>query len=214
MSLKTTIKLGLATLVVPLTLTAYTSTTLVPILDAEGYAAYASTPAGSLPKAARAVLGPEHGMYTTNEHNVSVAGVLSADFLDSNVTGAGDMDYASVQGVTTVVDIDILNGLIKADALSAISNSILDGPTAESQAAGTSFDGLVVAGVPMASVAPNTTVPLPGVGDVTLNEQITGGDGVNSSSLTVNLIHVRLKNALGQQTGEIIIGSARSSVAR
>jgi hypothetical protein len=46
-----------------------------------------------------------------------------------------------------------------------------------------------------------------------LNEQIPSGDGVTSSGITVNLIHVVLQDALtGAQTGEIIVGSAASRV--
>ena len=54
---------------------------------------------------------------------------------------------------------------------------------------------------------------LPGVGYVVLNEQIPTGDGVTTSGITVNMIHVVLLDALtGVQTGEIIIGSASSAV--
>jgi hypothetical protein len=74
-------------------------------------------------------------------------------------------------------------------------------------------------------VAPNTNISLPGVGYVVLNEQIPTGDGVTSSGLTVNLIHVYLQSLTGggctllgclpgvlTTTGEIIVGSATSSV--
>jgi len=87
-----------------------------------------------------------------------------------------------------------------------------------------------VAGVPVTSgdgaVAPNTNIGLPGVGYVVLNEQIPSGDGVTSTGLTVNMIHVYLQNLVGgilnpltgqiiggslQTTGEIIVGSATSN---
>jgi len=70
---------------------------------------------------------------------------------------------------------------------------------------------------------------LPGVGYVVLNEQIPTGDGVTSSGLTVNMIHVYLQSITGgivdpltgqgiggitTTTGEIIVGSATSSVGR
>jgi len=75
-------------------------------------------------------------------------------------------------------------------------------------------------------VAPNTNISLPGVGYVVLNEQIPSGDGVSSSGLTVNMIHVYLQSVIGgvctplgclpgtvTKTGEIIVGSASSTVA-
>ncbi len=89
-------------------------------------------------------------------------------------------------------------------------------PTATSNALGSTLADLVVNGVRLTSgdgtVAPNTRVALPGVGYVVLNEQLPSGDGVHSSGLTVNLIHVVLQNALtGTRTGEIVVGSATSS---
>ena len=63
--------------------------------------------------------------------------------------------------------------------------------------------------------APNTRMDLPGVGYVVFNEQIPTGDGVTSSGITVNMIHVVLQQ-LGlfgyETTGEIIVGSASSGV--
>ena len=92
---------------------------------------------------------------------------------------------------------------------------------AVSNANGSTFENLVVAGVPVTfgdgAVAPNTNMDLPGVGYVVLNEQIPSGDGVTSSGMTVNMIHVYLQSAGGllggaTTTGEIIVGSASSSV--
>jgi hypothetical protein len=68
----------------------------------------------------------------------------------------------------------------------------------------TSFAGLTVLGNSVsASPPPNTTVPLPGVGTVTLNEQTsTVGQG-GTRSITVNAIHVHLAGALAN--GDIIV---------
>src|SRR2546428_124149 len=74
------------------------------------------------------------------------------------------------------------------------------------------------------AIAPNTRMDLPGVGYVVLNEQLPTGDGVRSSGLTVNLIHVYLQSLTGggctvlgcvpgvlTTTGEVIVGSATSN---
>ena len=73
---------------------------------------------------------------------------------------------------------------------------------------------LVVNGTPITTdLSPNTQIPLPGVGYVVLNEQARTGDGVATSGITVNMIHVVLQDALtGAKTGEIIVGAASSSV--
>ena len=73
----------------------------------------------------------------------------------------------------------------------------------------------------MSDPAPNTRVDLPGVGYAVLNEQSLTGDGVTTSGITVNMIHVVLQQpilgflgqVIGYQTvGNIIVGSATSSV--
>src|SRR2546429_8902620 len=76
------------------------------------------------------------------------------------------------------------------------------------------FTNLAIAGVGSLSgdspVTPNMNISLPGVGYVVLNEQIPSGDGVSSSGLTVNMIHVYLQNLVGgilnPLTGQIIGG--------
>ena len=115
---------------------------------------------------------------------------------------------------STLENVSLLSGLITADGVTALASSALSDGAASSNAEGSLLDNLVVNGTSISSdVAPNTRVDLPGVGYVVLNEQIPSGDGVTSSGLTVNMIHVVLLNALtGAQTGEIIVGSASSSV--
>src|SRR5256886_6704919 len=78
-----------------------------------------------------------------------------------------------------------------------------------------SFTNLAIAGVGSLSgdspLTPNMNISLPGVGYVVLNEQIPSGDGVSSSGLTVNMIHVYLQSLVGgilnPLTGQIIGGT-------
>jgi hypothetical protein len=76
----------------------------------------------------------------------------------------------------------------------------------------------VINGVPLGfgdfAAAPNTRIDLPGVGYVLLNEQSSVGDGLRTSGLSVNMIHVVLLDALtGAKTGDIIVGTASSSAS-
>ena len=124
----------------------------------------------------------------------------------------------------------ILNGLITADEVVANVMSSASEGGAFSSADGSTFTNLAIAGVGSLSgdspIAPNTNISLPGVGYVVLNEQIPSGDGVSSSGLTVNMIHVYMQSLIGggctplgcvpgvpTTAGEIIVGSATSSVA-
>ena len=92
-----------------------------------------------------------------------------------------------------------------------MASSTIDNSNAE----GSSLANLVVNGVQVSDPAPSTRMDLPGVGYVVFNEQIPTGDGVTSSGITVNMIHVVLQQ-LGlfgyETTGEIIVGSASSGV--
>jgi len=149
-----------------------------------------------------------------------VPGTLSSYFLNSMTSGEIGTAEAGAQSTATAANINILSGLITADEVIANVVSSRTASGAVSNADGSTFANLVVAGVPVTSgdapVAPNTNISLPGVGYVVLNEEIPSGDGVTSSGLTVNMIHVYLQSLVGgtlQSTGEIIVGSATSSVS-
>jgi hypothetical protein len=160
---------------------------------------------------------------------LNVAGALSSDFLNSITSGEIGTAEAGAQSTASAAAVNILNGLITADAVVANVMSSLTGSEAVSNTDGSTFTNLVIAGVASLSgdsnVAPNTNISLPGVGYVVLNEQIPTGDGVTSSGLTVNMIHVYLQSLTGgactplgclpgvvTTTGEIIVGSATSTV--
>jgi hypothetical protein len=195
----------------------------------QAYGTYVNTPAatsGQSPLAVLPALSGTDGAEADAEGSaLSVANTLSSDFLNAITSGALGTAETGAQSTASAADLNILNGLITADEVVAnvVSSSTANG--AVSNADGSTFANLVVAGVPITSgdapVAPNTNITLPGVGYVVLNEQIPTGDGVTSSGMTVNMIHVfeqtpilgLLGQVLGYQTlGEIIVGSATSSV--
>src|SRR2546429_6740404 len=201
----------------------------------EAYSTYVNTPLGSSAQSPMAVLpavsGTDGAEADAEGGAMSVAGALSSDFLNSITSGEIGAAESGAQSTASAASVNILNGLITADEVVAnvMSSVIQDG--AFSNADGSTFTNLVVAGVPItsgdAAVAPNTSTTLPGVGYVVLNEQIPSGDGVTSSGLTVNMIHVYLQSLTGAtcvlgvctpgaltNTGEIIVGSATSGVAR
>src|SRR5438874_12274187 len=201
----------------------------------QAYSTYVNTPRGYSGQSPLAVLpagsGTDGATADAEGSALNVAGGLSSDFLNSSTSGESGTAETGAQSTASAASVNILNGLITADEVVAnvMSSVIQDG--AFSNADGSTFTNLVVAGVPItsgdAAVAPNTSTTLPGVGYVVLNEQIPSGDGVTSSGLTVNMIHVYLQSLTGgtcvlgvctpgalTNTGEIIVGSATSGVAR
>jgi hypothetical protein len=154
---------------------------------------------------------PADGGYAVGETQAfGVANTVEARWLTAMTTGSVSdaSEPASAQTVSEAENISILNGLVRADNITAIASSFASGGGARSNADGSGFVNLVVNGTRITTdVAPNTRVDLPLVGYVILNEQVRSGDGVNSTGITVNMVHVRLLNG-----GEIIVGSASSSV--
>ena len=165
-------------------------------------------------QAPSAVLPAGGTMAQDQASNVAIADMVTAQDAFAIVTGDGT-DASDAVSSATLESVSILNGLITADGIVAMASSTVDGTGANSNAEGSSLANLVVNGVQVSDPAPNTRMDLPGVGYVVFNEQIPTGDGVTSSGITVNMIHVVLQQ-LGlfgyETTGEIIVGSASSGV--
>jgi len=115
-----------------------------------------------------------------------------------------------------------VNGLCTAFATAIISqaNSSSGGRISSSDAQGTSLLGFSVGGMSVGdNPPPNTTILVPGIGSVTLNEQTCDGGGVppcsgtTSSGIRVRAIHVIVDNpnALGVPQGaDVIVGEAHA----
>lgn len=174
-----------------------------------------------------ATLPSSGGMAVGDAETFGVSGAIDARWLKAVTTGAVDNPVSSAQSTSELENVSVLSGLITADVVTAIASSYRNASGAASDAEGSSFVNLVVNGVSVTTdVAPNTRVDLPGVGYVLLNEQRRAGDGVTSSGMTVNMIHVYLQSLIGggctllgctpgvlTTTGEIVVGSAKSSVS-
>src|SRR6266511_773639 len=163
-----------------------------------------------------ATLPSSGGMAPGQADAFGVAGAVDASWLNAVTTGAVDDKKSGAQSTSELEQVSAAGGAITADVVTAVATAYFGQFTGGSDATGTGFTNLVVNGVPVTEdVAPNTWVDLPGVGYAILNEQISTGNGLTSWGMTVNMIHVVLQDALlGLTTGEIIIGSASSSVAR
>jgi hypothetical protein len=171
--------------------------------------------AGVVSQSPVATLPSAGGMATGQADAFSVAGLVDASQLNAVTTGAVDNKKTGAQSVSELANVTTAGGAITADVVTAVATSYVNTDGGGREADGSGFTNLVVNGVAFTTdVAPNTRVNLPGVGYVVLNEQIPSGDGVNSFGITVNMIHVVMQGLFGQTTGEVIVGSASSSVAR
>ncbi len=135
--------------------------------------------------------------------------------LTSNSTSSS---FAKAQSVCVLP----VNGSCIAFASAIISqaNSSSGGGISSSDAKGTSLLGLSVGGTSVSdNPPPNTTILVPGIGSVTLNEQTCDGGGAppcagtTSSGIRVRAIHVIVDNpnALGVPQGaDVIVGEAHA----
>jgi len=163
---------------------------------------------------AHVVLPPDGGMVSDQLRNISVANAAASTTLGVVTTGSIGPNTASAQSSASVENVNLLNGLVTSRIVVAMSSSTADGSTATSTSEGSTLIGLSVNGSLPTDVTPppNTRISIPGA-TVILNEQIASGDGVHTSALTVNMIHVVLNDPLtGTITGDIIVASAHSDV--
>jgi hypothetical protein len=133
-------------------------------------------------------------------------------------SSSNSSSFAKAQNVCALP----VNGVCTASAsvINSQANSVSGGGRSSSDTAGTSLLGLSVAGIPVSNnPPPNTTILVPGIGSVTLNEQICDGGGAppclgtTSSGIRVRAIHVIIDNpnALGVPQGaNVIVGEAHA----
>ena len=185
-----------------------------PYVSGQGYAAAVNLATGTQ-QFAGAALPPEGGMVDADVDAAAVASTLTASTLNSITTGMADSAVGSAQTSAEAADVSILNGLITARQVLGVAASYVNQQAAGSGADGSALVDVVVNGVPLAGTPPpNTRIDLAGLGYVVLNEQTPTGNGVTTSGISVNMIHVVLRDALtGLTTGEIVVGSATSAVA-
>ncbi len=164
---------------------------------------------------APAILNP----CTTNvDDTVSASATSVSDgvLVDTGVVSSVASSNAGTSTSSSdVMNINLLGGLITANEIKAVSSSSYIGKVLSSSAAGSEFIGLSVLGVPItATPKPNFTIPLPGIGQVVLNEQLFSSSA-DRTTLTVNMIDVQVTeaNLLGYKVGsEIIVADALSQV--
>lgn len=110
--------------------------------------------------------------------------------------------------------INALSGLLTADSIVAVSNTTATATSITTNDDGSGFINLKIAGKPISpEVAPNTTIALPGIGQVVLKQEQRAGGGVRAALLNINMvaIYVTTANRFGLPIGaRIVIAHAGS----
>jgi hypothetical protein len=133
-------------------------------------------------------------------------------------SSSNSSSYAKAQSVCALPNAGVCT--VSASAIVSQANSASGGGKSSSTPQGTSLVGVSVAGTAVSdNPPPNTTILVPGIGSVVLNEQTCDGGGAppcsgsSSSGITVRAIHVIVynPNALGLPQGaEVKVGEAHA----
>lgn len=143
-----------------------------------------------------------------------VGGVLQANAVSTSAKLASVSGGRSVSSSAQTTGINVLNGLITADAVTTTStSSIVHGVYAS--AAHTSFLNLKIAGVKLpVNIPTNYGVTIPGVATVIVNMSIGGTKGLTTTSIGAGLGVTLLKPAGQNAAGaEVYVSPTFSSAA-
>jgi hypothetical protein len=183
-------------------------------------------PAATPATCTQGVCSSQSGIGSTSNSNqvLSVAvpppggSVLAANVLNASSTSAVDptTNTATDTGVAESAGVNLVNGLVTADAVRGVANARASGFNSSFSSAGSAFKNLVVNGAQLNNVNPNTTINLPavqfGAGSfVKLFEEMGSSSqpppgeltgGTFAADLTVNMIRVHITSLA--PTGEAI----------
>ncbi|WP_205470841.1 choice-of-anchor P family protein [Nocardioides sp. SYSU D00038] len=112
---------------------------------------------------------------------VNLPGVLHVGALKSTTSGSTVPGKARVTVSNQTAGLNVLNGLIKADAIRTTSTTVKNGKKNKKTTLSTEFVNLVIAGNKLpVNVSPNTKIDVAGLGMVTVNKQVKNkwGGGV------------------------------------
>jgi hypothetical protein len=144
--------------------------------------------------------------------DVATLGVMRATAFADKTASA-----AVVRTSARVADVDLLDGMIRADAVRAVAEVEASSSRIERSAGASEFANLRVLGnIVSADVEPNSRIRLPGVGSVILKHVKPYGNA-REGGLTVEMIVVRVSeaNRFGLPIGsEIVVGRARAGFDR
>lgn len=146
-------------------------------------------------------------------------GLVDADAADSSSTGtvttlgASATSYAQAANVCVIAPM-VPDCVVRATLVRSQSNSSATGIGRSSDDTGTTLQNISVAGttipIPL-DPAPNTVIPLLGIGTLVLNEQIPDAPETGHTGLTVRALRLTLLDpAAGPLGAEVIVAEAHS----
>lgn len=191
------------------------SSTFTSIPSGYAYADYAVIPAGAgnttygpnIPVALNCTTAPSTNTLTNSAYNAPLGSLGNSGTGQSTITVNHTPTSETIEASSEVQNLSLFGGLIGASDIHTLVSSTAM-PTGATSTNSSTFSGLLIAGIPIANnPAPNTTISLPGIGFVVLNEQSGPFNGPASTSISVNMLDVFItsSNVLGFAKGTRII---------
>jgi hypothetical protein len=160
-------------------------------------------------------LGKTHSAQTGP---ISIPDLLSVAL--SKATALSDRTDTAAQTEQTaeLTQLSLLGGLITADLLKADTSVSATTSKISGSYSGSTLTNLVIAGTPIdPNVSPNTVVPLPGLGSVTVYSVVQRAYLNTRLAITVDMLVIRVlqQNSFGLPVGAVIkLGEARAGFNR
>jgi hypothetical protein len=145
-----------------------------------------------------------------NTVGINLPGILNTGVIRTIANATSEPNYADVTMTTEITGVNLLGGLIRADALKGVAQVSHDAGHVPTISITTQLVNLVIAGakIPI-NVSPNTVINVAGLGTVTINAQ---AKSANAAGLKI--LEIKLSTAkLGLPVGALIeVGVAAASV--
>lgn len=178
---------------------------------AAGLTVRTNVPAEAVVTAGGATIGPRSGVDDARTLDPAMPSPIDhIRAIDDHAEGdpAGTSTSSASSRVTGV---SLAGGMITADVLSAKVRATFDPATRTltTEDTGSRIANLRIASQPVEVSRPNTTIDVPGVGTLVVQETLVVRDGARGE-ITVNALH--LFGDPGYPSGEIVLGSAHAGV--
>lgn len=156
-------------------------------------------------------LGTDGVTLTRSTASVNLPGVLALEGLTSSARGLVRADTASVFTQSEIAEVDILGGLVRATGVRAAAR-VDRGTGATALDTDAEFATLTIGGqtIDVSQVAPNTQLPLAGVGTVWLKREVRVG---NTAEVRMIEVTAEIDNPLLPIGVQVVVGTARASLA-
>jgi len=140
------------------------------------------------------------------------SGALRADVLHAAVVAGGDTSRAeaavatfSVKTLGQSIGVDFLMARASATCTNGIASA-----SGSSEIVALMLNGQAIT----VAEAPNTTVPVAGLGSIIVNEQVpSAGPTANKGGMTVNALHIKLADPVTKNATDITVSSAHADIA-